>query len=271
LLPWSLHAPLPVITDGFMIGVMQVERWDREKLADLNRKALTKKKAQLVVWPELSGDIIANLGDTEPLRTLSSEPDQPPFITTFVDQALPLPHNAEALFDKGKQSQLYFKRKPFGGEKNVHAAGTNPLTVQGPIRIGLSTCFDSCYPSMMRETALLNDPQIIVVPSLDPPSTTGFIQAAHAAFTPFRASELGVHFARAEATGYSQIVDNQGEVMVMAPLGFEGVLVKPIRPGIRLTLYRYLGDFVIGLDLLLLVILVWVEKAVVKWRSNRYR
>jgi apolipoprotein N-acyltransferase len=192
------------------------------------------------VWPELSAQSIPN----RELLILAREPGQAPFLTTFPDQVAPLPHNVLAMFSRDGESAHYFKRKPFAAERSMHAAGSQPVSVSYlGTRIGLGICFDECYPAVMRELANDTLPDVIAIPSLDPATPYGVIQAMHGAFTPFRAAELGTPFVRSEITGYSQIVERDGMIVGELAAGREGMMVADIHLGSRHTVYRTLGDW----------------------------
>ena len=227
--------------------------------------ALTKSKdVSLQVWPELSGLSTAYRGDTKELQELSNDVA---FATSFEDGFLPRPHNALSIFAGGKESERYFKRKPFGGERQVHLAGSQPMTVVLPngIRVGMAICFDSCYPAVMREAANFKNPDLLIVPSLDPNSPTGFIQAVHGAFTPFRAAELGIPIIRSEATGFSQIVDSDGRTLAESRLGEELSIVHRLKPGQIPTVYKSVGDLFVWLCLV--AVGIWVSIGTI----SRYR
>ncbi len=113
-----------------------------------------------------------------------------------------------------------------------------PLAGWGAIGfVLLNICFDSCFPWTMRETAL-KGADVIALSTLDPQSPNGFIQSAHAAFTPFRAAEVGIPIVRAEQTAWSMVVDGSGKILGMASVGFEGSLARSVAKSSHPTLYR---------------------------------
>lgn len=232
-----LVPPATVQKRQFRVAAIQTEARDIEALSDLTKRA-EAQGAQLVVWPELSAADIAPRGDTRQVRKLSEKTVA--FVTTFEDDASPLPYNVAALFDRGKESQRYAKRKPFAGERYQHAAGSKPVVVQTAVPLGLNICFDSCYPAVMRDT-VNSGAEVIALPTLDSPSLANSVQALHNAYTPFRAAELGVPIIRAEASGYSSIVGSHGEVLAELR-GGEGVITTDLTSP-RATLYRRFGDW----------------------------
>lgn len=234
----------PASEDGAVrVAAIQTSEGSLTDLRRLNAEA-GAGGAELVVWPELSALAIAPGGETTDLRDLSREIGQPPFVTTFEDDATPLPHNVAALFDQGAESDRYAKRKPFGGERFKRAAGDRAVAapVSG-IVVGLNVCFDSCFPAVIRDTANLPDVGLIALPTQDPVAPFGALQAFHGAYTPFRAAESGVPIVRAECTAYSMIVDSRGRVLAQAGSGTEETIYADVVPERRWTLYRAWGDW----------------------------
>ncbi|MCH7904998.1 MAG: hypothetical protein IH944_10590 [Armatimonadetes bacterium] len=225
------------------VAAVQDDTMFLDDLAEWNREA-TDRGATIVVWPELSATTAAPRGETERLVEIAQQDDQAPFITTFKDAASPKPHNVAALFSKDGELVRYNKRKPFGGERNKVTAGSEPAAATvGGVTYGLNICFDSCFPSVMRDTASLDDVEVILLPTLDPIAPFGTMQAIHAAYTPFRAAELGIPIIRADITAYSMIVDARGVIVAEAGSGTKEVLIGTITPDSRNTIYRRFGDW----------------------------
>ena len=225
------------------VAAIQTEGDDSDTLTKLHEQA-SRSHPAVVVWPEFSGLAWA-LPNTEPLRALSAREGSAPFVTTFRDDHRPLPHNAAALFEGGRESERYFKRKPFGAERAMHAAGSRPVAVPlGATKVGLNICFDSCFPAVMRDTARLEEVGLLALPTIDPRAPHHFMAAMHAAYSPFRAAELGVPVVRADGGAHSSIVDARGRIVAEAPPG-EAVLVGGVAPGPRFTVYRFAGDWVL--------------------------
>lgn len=225
------------------VAIVQTESVDIDELAAYNREA-TKSGAEIVVWPELSGTVAAAGGNSSELVELAAQDDQAPFVTSFKDGTSPMPHNVAAVFSRDGESERYSKRKPFGAERSMHAAGTEPgkATVDG-ITYGLNICFDSCFPSVMLDTAELEGVEVILLPTLDPIAPYGTVQAIHAAYTPFRAAELGIPIVRADTTAYSMVVDARGVIVAEAGSGTEEIVLADVTPDSRNTLYRRFGDW----------------------------
>ncbi len=183
----------------------------------------------LVVWPELSATFLAPGGSDRLLRGLAAHPDAAPFVTTFPTPG-PDPErdfNTAVVFSADGVSAPYHKRHPYADEATFHAPGEAAVTVScGGLYYGLAICFDSCFPATMRDcarTGTADDPaarpDVILLPTLDPPDHTGLIQAMHAASTPFRAAETGRPIVRADITAASMIVGPDGAILVEAPPG----------------------------------------------------
>lgn len=219
------------------LAAMQIEDADAAAWR-AGQAAARRAGADLVVWPEFAGMTLAMSGDPTELRAVGG----PAFVTSFPDDAKPLPHNTAALFSEGRMSAPYWKRKLFGGESKMHVAGIRAVSVDG---IGLNVCYDSCFPYVIRETALAGA-ALVALPTNDPPSSYDFIAAIHAAYTPFRAAESGLAFVRADSGARSMIVDARGRIAAQADRG-QAILVASVAVGPRSTPFRRLGDWFLWL------------------------
>lgn len=221
-----------------LVAAVQTDNFGANEILPLN-KSLVGKGVEVGVWPELS---VTEL-DVNAIQEFAGSEGGYPVVASMHDGFAPRPHNMAVLIDQDGVRGRYFKRKPFGSEENEVTAGTRPVVVQTLSQnVGLNICFDSCYPAVMRDTANAGDPDLIALPTLDPASPNGFIQAAHAAFTPFRAAELGIPIVRAEATAHSMFVNGDGGIVEMLPAGYEGGVANSV--GVkRWTVYRQLGDW----------------------------
>lgn len=228
---------LPIGGPVRRLGAVQIGEPEEDALRRLHREA-TDDGATLVVWPEFAGIAFVRAGDTSALRKVGGAP----FVTSFPDAFRPLPHNAAALFALGRESRHYDKRKLFGGEVNMHAPGDRAVAVDG---VGLNICFDSCFPEIIRETALQGG-DVVAVPTEDPESSNDFLAAMHAAYTPFRAAESGVVLVRSDATRSSMVVDPRGRI-VAEQLAGDGVVVADTPVGPRWTPFRALGNWFLWL------------------------
>ncbi|MEZ0326742.1 MAG: nitrilase-related carbon-nitrogen hydrolase [Fimbriimonas sp.] len=235
------------------VAVVQSESSDLDEMELLSRKDVP----DLAVWPEFAGLAHVQEGDASTLIALAKKPGMPAIVTSFPDGNKPLPRNTAALFNAAGESARYYKRRLFGGEKNMHIPGMEAavaLTEWGPV--GLNICFDSCFPSLMRDSARLGEVGLIALPTIDPESPHGFLAAMHAAFTPFRAAELGVAIARADGHAHSMIVTNTGEILLDLPPGLQDSAAAKIDITPRWTLYKALGDWFLYLCGVGLVVLL---------------
>jgi apolipoprotein N-acyltransferase len=234
------------------VAVVQSPSTELDQMTRLSRTG----SPQLAVWPEFSGLAHTRGGNASTLINLARQPGMPMIVTSFPDGASPLPHNTAALFSSKGESRRYYKRRLFGGETRMHTPGTEAVaasTAWGPV--GLNICFDSCFPSLMRETSQQGRVGLIALPTIDPESPHGFIAAMHAAFTPFRAAELGVGIARADGYAHSMLVANDGRVVADLPPGAETSVCRTLDITPRWTFYKAFGDwflYVCGALLLLI-------------------
>lgn len=209
---------MTTMTPGRQIAVVQTESSDREALMKLQQQAM-RKQVQIVVWPEFAGLGLAPGGDTRELVEMAKESGGA-IVTTYNDDYRPLPHNVASLIGPEGAQGRYYKQKLFGGETKMHTPGSEPMAVTyRQYVVGLNICFDSCFPAVIRETANLEDVDLIVLPTIDPPSPHHFVAAIHAAFTPFRAAENGITIARADGYAYSQIVFPNGQTLFSLAAG----------------------------------------------------
>lgn len=229
--------PIASLEKG-QVGALQTLRGGADELLKL-QAPLAQVQPDWVVWPELA----VTQYDKPALNQFAQSPGGWTVITSLNDDHQPKPHNASFAFTPQGESLPYFKRKPFGAETDSITAGTKPRVVKVlDQNVALNICFDSCFPWVLRDS-VLNGAEVIALPTLDPKSPNGFIQTAHAAFTTFRAAELGVPIVRAENTAWSMIVGPDGAMHSLAPVGWEGAVARMLPEGARVTPYRLLGDW----------------------------
>lgn len=214
-------------------AAVQTAKFGANEIIPLN-EPLRPFHPALAVWPELS----VNESDTNQIVQFAKTAW--PVVASFHSSHGGRQQNTAALFGPDGRSELYAKRKPFAQEAADIQAGDKPVVVSE--NVGLNICFDSCYPSVMRETAL-KGASLIALPTLDPPSPNGFVQSVHAAFTPYRAAELGIPIIRAESTAWSMLVDRDGAILGHLPAGSEGAIARRLQPGAKWTPYRQFGDW----------------------------
>lgn len=248
------------------ITLVQTDSSSLETLAKITGR---EGKSALAVWPEFSGLLEVHSGNASKLKALSKKEDLT-FVTTFRDNATPLPHNVAALFQNGTESSRYAKRELFGGERSMHAAGDRPVAAvwdmesfgvsESPHKVGLSICFDSCFPGLTREVANLPGVVLVAVPTIDPPSPNHWLAAMHAAFMPFRAAENGVAFVRSDAYAYSNLTNKWGQVEDELPPG-EATMLSQASLWTRQTIYSRIGDVFLGCCGVMIAIMLWPQNA----------
>lgn len=203
------HSPLK----GTVALIQSVPEEER-KILQFHQEA-ARQGALLAVWPEFGGIMFDKQGDTQGLKDASKAI---PLVTSWPDQSLPKPFNTAALFERGRESQNYRKRKLFGAENKQHQPGHDTVSVPfGGEKVGLNICFDSCFPHVIRDTARVSD--FIALPTIDPESPHGFLAAMHAAYTPIRSAETGVAIFRADGYAYSMATDGFGNIVAEAGIG----------------------------------------------------
>jgi len=244
------------------VKMVQSESEDLEEL-----RRLSGEGDGIAVWREFGGQMHAPRGDTKALQEVSAKSGVPAILTSYQDGYEPLPHNTAAMFYRGKVSQPYFKRRLFGAESKMHTPGTAPAAAErdpGGSRVGMNICFDTCFPSIIRDTANLDRVELIAVPTIDPASPHQFLAAIHAAYTPFRAVENGVSVVRVDGNAFSMAVDASGRVVSEMGIGQEsrGVMVPTAR---RWTLYRWLGDWFLFACAAVLV--AWISERIRRARG----
>lgn len=231
--------PARLPDSGTKVGLVQTQSQVLTELAKL--QASLSKEATLTIWPELAGIDACPRGDTSKLEQFARR-NNTAIVTSYNDQHDSKPHNVCAAFFPTGRSETYFKRKLFAAERALHTPGDRAVAVRGQGTVfGLNVCFDSCFSSIIRETASLDSVRFIALPTLDPPTRFGVAQAIHAAYSPFRSAENGIAILRADTTAYSSVTDGLGRSRVLGV----GELVATVRVDLRRqwTLYQVLGDW----------------------------
>lgn len=211
---------------------------DDEELIRRNHAAAAAKGAELVVWPEFAGMIFAQNTVERDLSDLSKVA---PFVTSYRELHQPLPFNSAALFMKGERSETYRKQKLFGAETKMHTPGVRNVAVAfGDSRLGLNICYDSCFPSIIRDASQRAD--FIALPTNDPESPHSFMAAMHAASTPFRAAETGIPILRCDSLAYSQVVNAWGTIVAEAAPG-DNLLIAEMPKGTHFTFAKLIPEW----------------------------
>jgi apolipoprotein N-acyltransferase len=240
---------MPTEESALMVGLIQVETENENSLLEAQEEL--PKETDFAVWPEFGGILFVRDGKPDRLVEVA-EATTIPIITSFPDNAQPLPHNVASLVTATGESERYEKRRLFGGEKNMHTPGTKPVAVKSEFTagsIGLNICFDSCYPWIIRETAALPGVSFIALPTIDPPSPHYFLSAMHAAYTPFRSAENGISMVRVDGHYGSMVTSSSGQILKELK-GSDVPTTASFLPERRFTVYQKLGDWFLYLMIL---------------------
>jgi apolipoprotein N-acyltransferase len=239
----ALIGSLPRSKEVIRVGLNQHDTSDEKGLLTGQEEAV-QLRADVVVWPEFGGMAFQRGDDVSMLAKLAKE--TVPFITSYPERTRARggrPFNTARLFTESGTSAPYDKRKLFGSESRMHSAGDQPVTAQlGNLRIGLSICYDSCFPELMRASSKGAD--FIALPTIDPPSSGTFMAVQHAAFTPFRSAENGISMVRVDGEQSSMVTDSWGRIVaeLKAPSNFKVAEVPTDR---RWTLFSLVGSLVL--------------------------
>jgi apolipoprotein N-acyltransferase len=148
--------------------------------------------------------------------------------------------------------------------------GTEYPTFATPAgRLGIGICFDLDFATTAR-TLTQHGAEILIAPTFDAADWTALQHDQHAAMSRARAAETGRWIVRATSSGFSQLIDPQGEQVVTIGNGLSETALGEAVPRTEMTPYvrfGYLLPYVcLGLSLL------WALGAgVITWRRYRAR
>ena len=126
-----------------------------------------------------------------------------------------------------------------------------PNEVDG-IRLGLLICYESQYPQFTRRYRELGADALVVVTN-DAWWGKSLFAKQHAQILASRARESGIPIIRAANDGVSQITDSRGRTTASTKRGRDTVLTGEVAlAGGSPTFYARHGDWILGLDLLVL-------------------
>jgi len=225
------------------------------------RMAKTVKNAEIIVLPELA------LGqETDLMRKALSETAAKTgaLIVAGLAETDP-PYNAAVLVSpEGKELLRHRKIHMFGAEQWRFRKG-NEVKTYG--EIGIAICFDTVFPDVVRELAR-QGAKIIAVPNTDPPSIGYLLHHLHAAFLLIRTIENDVAILKADLTGLSQVIEQDGDIVAEAsldkPMVLEAKLSVFRKPAT--TLFTRFGDWfvyfcaIMAAMLLILGFSGWVKR-----------
>jgi len=244
------------------------------RYAQLTRREATRE-AQLVIWPETA--VVEDLVHDEEARqrtgALAAEIGADLLSGSFVHDAdAPKPANSAVLFGRdGVVRGRYDKVNlvPFGEYLPLRSVTERfvpddaipyDLTagkVFEPIpwrkgKVGVVICFESAFPGPTRRLTREGSNLLAIITSDTWPGK----QAAgrqHLAFAPLRAVESRRSMARAAATGVSALIDPYGRVLDRLEADERGSLSNRLPLRQDRTFYVIVGDWPVGLSVLLLL------------------
>jgi apolipoprotein N-acyltransferase len=119
-------------------------------------------------------------------------------------------------------------------------------------KVGASICYESAFGKVSRGF-VSRGANLLAVLTSDGWAGRSAVGLQHVAFAPLRAVEERRSVARAAATGISELIDPYGRVLKSIPMFEHGVVVGDLPQRDDRTLYSYLGDWPVGLAVLVLV------------------
>jgi len=265
------------------------EKWDaahqERSVATLSRLSLKARdsipKPDLIIWPETALPFYVRLEflKLQRLFDLAREIGIP-LLVGYPDARLStsggvITHNAAGLIlPAGTIAAQYDKIHlvpfgeripfqglfPFLGKINLGQAewtpGTRPLVFHlGRESFGVLICFESIFPGLSRSYAVDGASFLVNITNDEWFGPTA-APRQHADMAVFRCVEQGIGMARCANTGISMIIDPVGRVARKSPLFEEALLVGDVATGSHATLFRAWGDWVTGLCLGLMAVLI---------------
>lgn len=277
----------PVTVGVVQANIDQSQKWEptsqqetlrryRELTLRASRGGESGKSAELLVWPETATPFFYGL--EEPLTSQTNafirEGGKPvlfgsPGIIVPGSGGTPRLQNRAYLVD-GDTAILggYAKQHlvPFGEyvplqqvlffvKKLVEAAGdfvpghdSSPLRF-GRHALGVLICYEDIFPELARRTAAKGATMLVNITN-DAWFGDSSAPYQHLEMARWRAVECRMPLVRAANTGVSAVFDATGRTCGTIPLNTEGVLVCPVQPLARETLYGRWGDVFAALCLL---------------------
>jgi apolipoprotein N-acyltransferase len=149
---------------------------------------------------------------------------------------------------------------PFLGKINLGQAewtpGTRPLVFRvGRESFGVLICFESIFPELSRTYGVAGARFLVNITNDEWFGPTA-APRQHADMAVFRCVEGGVGMARCANTGISMIIDPMGRVTQQSALFQEALIVGEVATGSNATMFQTWGDWVSGLSLGLMSVLV---------------
>lgn len=121
--------------------------------------------------------------------------------------------------------------------------------------LGVMISFEVFYPARAA-SAVRAGARLLVVPTNDASYSTGQVPAQEVAADRLRAIEQGRDLVQAAPTGYTDVVDNRGNLLARTSLGARAVVERTVQLRTGGTWYSVVGDWpLIGLGILALCLL----------------
>lgn len=289
---WWMSQPAPgeaVRVAAIQGNVSQAEKWQAGSEADIQQRYFELSNrvpaARLVAWPETAVPVFLaqQLALVQRFETEARARRQYLLTGAFhQDQSLTgqtCYYNGITVFDPNGANLGWDAKKhlvPFGeylpgrdvlppiwaqlfSRLNLLATDLSPGDRPRPFDtefglVGANVCFDSIFPSVMRETTR-SGASVLVLVTNDGWYKRTMALRQHLAHGILRAVENRRPFLQAANTGVSGIVDHNGRILAVAPAWEQAVAEASIIPQTGLTPYTRYGDwlswFVVGAALML--------------------
>ena len=208
------------------------------KLVDLSVEAL-KKRPDLIVWPELSGNyILQNDEYLEELhKSITSKGAELLIGTSYIDRCdNGKKYNIAFILETdGDMTEPYRKTRIFPfSETQWLSRGKDLMTLPSSTalkNIGAMICLESTYPSISKGLVRAGAQALILI-STDASFGNSMIPYLHSAQIVFRAIENNRYAVHLGNTGPSIICDNKGRVITQIPYGktaYANAVIYPVK------------------------------------------
>ena len=270
-------------------NISSEEKWDsahQEKsiatLGRLSRDAVAQApRPDLLVWPETSLPFYLRLEAPKLERVFDMvQQMNVPLLAGYPDATFSLSggvttHNAAGLILPSRMIAAQYEKihlvpfgeripfqelLPFLGKIDLGQAewtpGVKPVIFPLPRgAFGVLICFESIFPGLARDYGV-DGAHFLVNITNDEWFGPTAAPRQHADMAVVRCVEQDLGMARCANTGISMIIDPRGRVRQETPLFREAVLTGDVELGERSTLFRQWGDWVTGLCLGLVLVLI---------------
>lgn len=251
--------------------------------SSLSRQAISKAKADLVVWPESAAPFffqedspasrqIVSLARELDTWMLFGSPatEQREKRTVYLNSAFLLDKSGKTV---GRTDKIHLV--PFGEyvplapmlpfvNKLVHGIGDfapgreiKPL-MAGDTPLGVLVCYEAIFPDISRRH-VNSGSRILVNITNDAWFGRSSAPYQHLSMAAFRAVETRTPLIRAANTGITSLVDQNGHIKGMTRLFNESVLIGEVQPGTADAPYLRIGDLFAQCCLSLTVLIIFIQ------------